>query len=198
MFVTVQIPHQRPVKVLQWEDSREFCDMLDWAVLKHTPEDIEHIYGDDKPPEILELLKSNEKHVVEIVRGEESEYILESELPKNIYDELADELVRYDMHAGYTFKSISEIEWFLENGSISHQGVSVISQLEELLEQYGADQINNRMKIEVYPDYIETILIALEQKANWHAAQDDREQGDHAIVAWINQIINDLREQTGQ
>ena len=58
--------------------------------------------------------------------------------------------------------------------------------------------MNDRIKIEVYPDYIETILMALEQKADWHAAQDDGEQGDQAIVAWINQIINDLREQTEQ
>ena len=56
--------------------------------------------------------------------------------------------------------------------------------------------MNDRITIEVYPDYIATLLIALEQKADWHVAQDNKEQGDQAIVAWINQIINDLREQT--
>ena len=52
-----------------------------------------------------------------------------------------------------------------------------------------------RTTIEVYPDYIETILIALRQKAEWHAAQGDTATGDDAIVAWINQIIVDIEGQ---
>jgi len=52
-----------------------------------------------------------------------------------------------------------------------------------------------RRTIEVYPDYIETILIALKQKAKWHARQGDAAAGDHAIVAWLNQIILDIEVQ---
>ena len=52
-----------------------------------------------------------------------------------------------------------------------------------------------RIKIEVYPDYIETILAALRQKADWHARQNDEDQGDHVIVIWINQIILDIEQQ---
>lgn len=48
----------------------------------------------------------------------------------------------------------------------------------------------DRIRIEVYPDYIETILIALRQKANWHAKMS--EEGDDVVVAWINQIIRDI------
>tara|TARA_Y100001973_G_scaffold64052_1_gene93633 strand:+ start:1755 stop:2201 length:447 start_codon:yes stop_codon:yes gene_type:complete len=140
MFTTLQIPHQSPVKVIRWEDAREFCHAHEWEVLGHTPEDIENTYGDDKPAEVLELLKLNENHVVEIVRGSESEYLAESKLSENIYDELAEELVRYDMHAGYTFKSIADIKWYLENGSINHQGASIISKLETLLEELEAGQ----------------------------------------------------------
>ena len=52
-----------------------------------------------------------------------------------------------------------------------------------------------RTTIEVFPDYIETILIALRQKADWHGAQGNTELGDDAIVAWINQIIVDIEGQ---
>jgi hypothetical protein len=67
-----------------------------------------------------------------------------------------------------------------------------------------------RTTIEIYPDYIKTILIALRQKAEWHAAQGDKathdyfvsllvarnsNNGDDAIVAWINQIIVDIEGQ---
>tara|TARA_R100001163_G_C4952556_1_gene119723 strand:- start:172 stop:351 length:180 start_codon:yes stop_codon:yes gene_type:complete len=54
-----------------------------------------------------------------------------------------------------------------------------------------------RIKIEVFPDYIETILIALKQKADWHAKQGDIDQGDDAIVVWINQIVLDIEQQCG-
>lgn len=40
----------------------------------------------------------------------------------------------------------------------------------------------NRTTIEVFRDYIETILIALRQKAEWHAAQGDTATGDDAII----------------
>ncbi len=56
---------------------------------------------------------------------------------------------------------------------------------------------DKRIKIEVFPDYIETILIALHEKREWHDKQDDKEkeQVDDAIIAWITQIILDIGNQ---
>lgn len=56
--------------------------------------------------------------------------------------------------------------------------------------------MTDRITIEVYPDYIDTIIAALEQRAEWHARQNDEDQGDHVIVHWINQIIVDIQDQT--
>ena len=77
---------------------------------------------------------------------------------------------------------------------------------------FSPDDEPERITIEVYPDYIETIIIALQQKAKWHLSQgaaglshkaltaaglDVEDQlRDEVIVRWINQIIADLEEQT--
>ena len=56
--------------------------------------------------------------------------------------------------------------------------------------------MTDKIKIEIPPDYIDTMIIALEEKAKWHASQED--ESDLVIVAWINQIIKDLKTQSGQ
>lgn len=58
------------------------------------------------------------------------------------------------------------------------------------------DDEPERITIEVYPDYIETIIIALQQKAKWHSEELDPLMVDDMIVRWIDQIIADLEEQT--
>ena len=55
--------------------------------------------------------------------------------------------------------------------------------------------MSERITIEVFPDYIETIIAALKQKRDWHERENKSELGDEAIVAWITQIIKDLEKQ---
>jgi hypothetical protein len=52
-----------------------------------------------------------------------------------------------------------------------------------------------RIKIEVYPDYLDTIIAALEQKKSWHEEQTDAPKEDEAVIVWLSQIIQDLTNQ---
>ena len=52
-----------------------------------------------------------------------------------------------------------------------------------------------RIKIEVYPDYLDTIITALELKKSWHESQTDAPKEDEAVIVWLSQIIQDLTDQ---
>ena len=52
-----------------------------------------------------------------------------------------------------------------------------------------------RIKIEVYPDYLDTIITALEQKKSWHEAQTNAPKEDEVVIVWLSQIIQDLTNQ---